>query len=183
MGGGQNYVCDLLTNVHRGLQLPADVSEVELVFGDYLYYHYGCDGFDDRGWGCGYRTLMTLCSWIRGQLKSQESSYSLPPVPSNRRIQEILVEIGDKENDIIGSKQWIGSVEVCVCLCIRLVLMQSMNICNSTLTFTFQDPHFWGEATDAAILQANGWVTWKPLSDFLESSFYNMCLPQITAVR
>ena len=35
------------------------------VSGHYEYWHYGCDGFDDRGWGCGYRTLQTICSWIR----------------------------------------------------------------------------------------------------------------------
>ncbi|XP_069182025.1 ufm1-specific protease 1 isoform X2 [Procambarus clarkii] len=114
MGGGRDYICDLLPNIHRGLQLPPEVSEAYHVVGDYLYYHYGCDGFDDRGWGCGYRTLMTLCSWIRGQLrKSQATSISLPPVPSHHRIQEILVEIGDKEKDFLNSKQWIGSVEVC----------------------------------------------------------------------
>lgn len=55
---------------------------------------------------------MTLCSWLRGQLKLQKTPNDVPPVPSNHHVQEILVEIGDKENDFIGSKQWIGSVEV-----------------------------------------------------------------------
>ena len=31
---------------------------------EYEYWHYLCDGFDDRGWGCGYRTLQTIASWI-----------------------------------------------------------------------------------------------------------------------
>lgn len=31
---------------------------------EYEYWHYLCDGFDDRGWGCGYRTLQTISSWI-----------------------------------------------------------------------------------------------------------------------
>ena len=30
----------------------------------YDYWHYCCDTFDDRGWGCGYRTLQTIASWI-----------------------------------------------------------------------------------------------------------------------
>ena len=30
----------------------------------YDYWHYVCDNFDDRGWGCGYRTLQTIASWI-----------------------------------------------------------------------------------------------------------------------
>ena len=29
----------------------------------YDYWHYVCDNFDDRGWGCGYRTLQTIASW------------------------------------------------------------------------------------------------------------------------
>lgn len=225
MGGGHDYVCDLLPNIHGGLQLPADVSEVYLVVGDYLYYHYGCDGFDDRGWGCGYRTLMTLCSWVRGQLqKSQGSSSSLRAVPSNHHIQEILVEIGDKEENFLNSKQWIGSVEVCHVLdtiynvqCKIIHTRRGKDLCEhiDTLCDHFKtrgspvmmggdtdvsskgivgvcksstdnyllvvDPHFWGEATDAAALQSSEWVKWQPLTDFNESSFYNMCLPQFTA--
>ncbi|KAF2350677.1 Peptidase C78 ubiquitin fold modifier-specific peptidase 1/ 2, partial [Trinorchestia longiramus] len=114
MGGGQDYVCSLLTNPHTGLPLPPDVGSTHLVRGDYLYYHYGCDGFDDRGWGCGYRTLMSLSSWIRGQkLRSSQSSgfSSLAPVPSNRNIQEILAKIQDKPATFAGSNEWIGCVE------------------------------------------------------------------------
>ena len=33
-------------------------------------------------------------------------------IPSIPRIQEVLVAMGDKEREFIGSKQWIGSVEV-----------------------------------------------------------------------
>lgn len=29
-------------------------------------------------------------------------------------------------------------------------------------------------------LQDNGWIKWQNLSDFNHSSFYNICLPQIT---
>ncbi|XP_066980582.1 ufm1-specific protease 1-like isoform X1 [Macrobrachium rosenbergii] len=113
MGGGTDYTTRLLSNVHEGLPLPDNVTDVQLVAGQYLYYHYGCDGFDDRGWGCGYRTLMTLCSWIRDQkIRSVTDPADLHPVPSNRSIQETLVKIGDKESNFIGSRQWIGSVEV-----------------------------------------------------------------------
>ena len=31
---------------------------------DYEYWHYCCDDLNDRGWGCGYRTLQTISSWI-----------------------------------------------------------------------------------------------------------------------
>ena len=37
-------------------------------------------------------------------------------VPSLRKIQEILVEVGDKPQSFIGSKEWIGSFEACIIL-------------------------------------------------------------------
>lgn len=113
MVGGHDYVCSLLSNPHSGLPSPLEAGRTELVKGDYLYYHYGCDGFDDRGWGCGYRTLMTLASWIRGQ-KAQSSDNtlaSLAPVPSNHKVQEILVQIQDKPSSFTGTKEWIGCIE------------------------------------------------------------------------
>ena len=58
----------LLENVHRDIPLPFKVSKEEVIYsvkGDYTYWHYGCDGFDDRGFGCGYRTLQTICSWLK----------------------------------------------------------------------------------------------------------------------
>ena len=47
-GGGRNYTGSLQANVHYGLKTPEDAQETVTVSGDYLYYHYGCDGFDDR---------------------------------------------------------------------------------------------------------------------------------------
>lgn len=81
-----------------------------LVAGRYTYYHYMQDGFDDNGWGCAYRSLQTLCSWFRWQ------GYSEQPVPDHKQIQKYLVDIGDKPSTFIGSKQWIGSTEVSMCL-------------------------------------------------------------------
>ena len=55
----------LLRNVHLNVAVPqGQLVTLETVAGDYEYWHYGCDGFDDRGWGCGYRTLQTIASWI-----------------------------------------------------------------------------------------------------------------------
>ena len=59
----------LLRDVHCDLPLPFDKLEFQQILvirGSYEYWHYGCDGFDDRGFGCGYRTLQTICSWIKG---------------------------------------------------------------------------------------------------------------------
>ena len=69
-----------------------------LLFYFLLYFH--------QGWGCGYRSLQTICSWISQRMKTDAS------IPSIPRIQEVLVAMGDKEREFIGSKQWIGSVEV-----------------------------------------------------------------------
>ena len=48
-----------------------------------LYYHYRCDGHEDSGWGCAYRSLQTLLSNLlfRGYLQR--------PVPTIPEIQEV----------------------------------------------------------------------------------------------
>lgn len=33
----------------------------------YEYYHYGDQNFHDNGWGCAYRALQTLISWLNIQ--------------------------------------------------------------------------------------------------------------------
>lgn len=81
-----------------------------LVDGSYEYYHYMQDKFNDNGWGCAYRSLQTLCSWFR------EQHYVARLPPDHREIQQTLVKIEDKPQHFIGSKQWIGAVEVGKCL-------------------------------------------------------------------
>ncbi|XP_041352365.1 ufm1-specific protease 1-like [Gigantopelta aegis] len=105
---------DLLVNVHEGLKpLGPDVS---MVTGSYQYFHYGCDGQDDRGWGCGYRTLQTICSWIRNKWLEDGKSSSLRDVPSLPDIQAALVAMQDKPDSFCGSKQWIGTFEIFLCI-------------------------------------------------------------------
>lgn len=103
---------NLLQDVHVGLK---DQTEDFICQGKYEYYHYVCDGVDDRGWGCGYRTLQTLCSWVKRNAGTtvREDSCSVPTITE---IQDALVEMNDKEESFRGSKQWIGSFEVCLCL-------------------------------------------------------------------
>ncbi|XP_043933246.1 inactive Ufm1-specific protease 1 isoform X2 [Protopterus annectens] len=106
---------NLVGNVHIGLPLPEEPSSIyrtSLVSGDYHYYHYGCDEVDDRGWGCGYRTLQTICSW----LNLSKCCEAYMPVPALREIQEALVEMEDKPKNFIDSKSWIGSFEIALCL-------------------------------------------------------------------
>ncbi|XP_033101991.1 ufm1-specific protease 1-like [Anneissia japonica] len=211
----------LLKDVHRHsgscFCLPKQTVQAEFICGTYSYYHYGCDGFDDRGWGCGYRTLQTLCSWIQNKEFEREIEASSPP--SLPEIQEALVSMGDKPKKFIGSKDWIGSFEACICIdyfynvpCkvehirnggelknVIPMLKQHFKIIGSPVmmggesdtsskcilgvaegiltSLLILDPHFYGQSTKD-IIQAEGWVKWRPLDSFVESSFYNLCLPQ-----
>ncbi|XP_004840218.1 inactive Ufm1-specific protease 1 [Heterocephalus glaber] len=99
---------ELLQDVHLGLAPPRrSPARLAVLSGHYLYYHYGCDGLDDRGWGCGYRTLQTLCSWPEGQAAG---------VPGLNAVQAALEDMGDKPPRFRGSLSWIGCVEACLCL-------------------------------------------------------------------
>ncbi|GMH16749.1 hypothetical protein Nepgr_018590 [Nepenthes gracilis] len=97
----------LLRDVHTGIP-SSGVSGglVSLIQGSYVYYHYLQEGFDDSGWGCAYRSLQTIISWFRLQ------HYTSVDVPSHREIQEALVDIGDKDPSFIGSREWIGAIEL-----------------------------------------------------------------------
>lgn len=97
----------LLKDVHHGIP-SSGVSggHVSLIQGSYEYYHYLHDGFDDSGWGCAYRSLQTIVSWFKQQ------HYTSIDVPSHREIQQSLVEIGDKDPSFIGSREWIGAIEL-----------------------------------------------------------------------
>ncbi|XP_022693071.1 ufm1-specific protease 2-like isoform X1 [Varroa jacobsoni] len=106
----------LLVNPHAKVKPPARADRVAIVRGNYLYFHYMQEKFDDSGWGCAYRSLQTLSSWFLLQ------GYTDVKIPNHKKIQETLVEIGDKESSFIGSKQWIGSQEV------SFVLNQLMKI-------------------------------------------------------
>lgn len=96
-----------LANVHEGLP-PSGVKggTMRLVSGDYDYFHYMQDKFDDSGWGCAYRSLQTICSWF------QRQHYTARTPPGHREIQTTLVKLGDKTQDFIGSRQWIGAIEL-----------------------------------------------------------------------
>lgn len=41
------------------------------------------DRMDDKGWGCAYRSLQTICSWFRQQ------GYVERPVPTHKDIQQV----------------------------------------------------------------------------------------------
>jgi Peptidase family C78 len=103
---------DGFRDVHLPLIEPksTDVGTKTAVKGHYAYFHYAQDGFDDKGWGCAYRSLQTIISWV------SEQNYFYKEVPSHYQIQKLLVEIGDKPKEFIGSKEWIGAYEVMLIL-------------------------------------------------------------------
>ncbi|KAM4564582.1 ufm1-specific protease 1 [Fundulus diaphanus] len=105
----------LLKNVHTGLPDPlTGPVKRSLVKGDYLYFHYGCDGQDDRGWGCGYRTVQTMASWIHLNRSPVHNPSRI--APSLAQIQRALVTMGDKPGSFSGSREWIGTFEASLML-------------------------------------------------------------------
>lgn len=99
-----------LMDLHRFVPSPGPNYTVSSVKGSYEYYHYGQDGIDDRGWGCAYRSMQTLVSWILRQ------NLNIRQVPTHVEIQRMLVDMMDKPPSFVNSSQWIGAVEISMCL-------------------------------------------------------------------
>ena len=108
----------ILTNPHEGLA-PSGVKRGAPVFvqGTYEYFHYmqrtghGLEHrdarYDDAGWGCAYRSLMSIISWYRCQ------QYTSFRNPTHLEIQKRLVEhCGQPRDELLGKKMWIGSLEL-----------------------------------------------------------------------
>ncbi|CAD8198689.1 unnamed protein product [Paramecium octaurelia] len=97
-----------ILNVHHYLSPKAlDNGKRYFVRGDYVFHHYMQDGFDDKGWGCAYRSFQSVLSWL------MENGYtSKKEIPNHKRIQQILVEMGDKPINFVGTSEWIGAFEV-----------------------------------------------------------------------
>ncbi|KNC54032.1 Ufm1-specific protease 2 [Thecamonas trahens ATCC 50062] len=98
-------ISQVLVDVHTGVRAPKG-TEVACVDGSLAYFHYGVGRVNDAGWGCAYRSLQTLASWL------VLNSYTQARVLSIREIQEVIVAAGGREAEFIGSSQWIGSMEV-----------------------------------------------------------------------
>lgn len=59
------------------------------------------DRFDDSGWGCAYRSLQTIWSWL------QHQHYTREPIPTHREMQQALVDM--------GVQPWVVSERLHVC--------------------------------------------------------------------
>eukprot|EP00069_Balaena_mysticetus_P011876 bmy_00305T0 len=101
------YKDGYVRNPHTYLNSPnIETVVISVVQGIYGYHHYMQDRIDDNGWGCAYRSLQTICSWFKHQ------GYTERSIPTHREIQQALVDAGDKPATFVGSRQWIGSIEV-----------------------------------------------------------------------
>ncbi|XP_071133747.1 ufm1-specific protease 1-like isoform X1 [Mytilus edulis] len=199
-------------NIHLSVNPPG--PHYVTVKEDYLYYHYGCDDVQDQGWGCGYRTLQTLCSWVKFQQKATRD------VPTISEIQKALVEMGDKPKNFDGSREWIGSFEVSICIDFffnvpckivhirsgieledHLVALEShfntfgspimmggdtdnsskciLGVCFKPKSLLILDPHCYDKNPTVDHVIGGGLIKWRMMDTFLESSFYNLCLPQL----
>ena len=111
-------------SISKILEPPSNSHIIRgMVRGDYHYYHYNQDNFNDAGWGCAYRSLQTVISWFILNT-SVGKNLKVPTIPE---IQTILVKLGDKDKKIIGSTDWIGAIEV------NLVLNELLGIDNQIL--------------------------------------------------
>jgi hypothetical protein len=43
-----DYSANLLQNLHEGIKPPTATGTTTSIQGYYQYYHYGCDGFNDK---------------------------------------------------------------------------------------------------------------------------------------
>jgi len=117
-GGGKANagIPGLLRDVHLGLGVSGVKNGVvSLVQGSYEYYHYmqwtghgqSPKPYDDNGWGCAYRSLMSIISWFR----LQRYTYYLNP--THYEIQKHLVDhCGQSKDELLGKKQWLGSQDL-----------------------------------------------------------------------
>lgn len=205
----------LLKNVHTPLS-QHNYGKTLLTKEVYDYYHYCCDQTKDAGFGCGYRTIQSICSMLKNKLGKGD-------VPSIENIQEILVKIGDKPQTIIGSREWIGTVEASYIFdelfnipsylihvpsgekiasktkeiadyfttqgglifmggdCDAAAKMiAGINVADDDkISLLIVDPHYQGTPKSANDLIQEGFVRWYAEEEFLEASFYNLCLPKI----
>jgi hypothetical protein len=134
-GGGAGGIPGILRDVHLGLG-PSGLAggAVSMVQGSYEYYHYlqptghgqKPGKYDDNGWGCAYRSLMSIISWYRLQ------KYTSFANPTHYEIQKTLVQhCGQDADDLLGKKKWLGSFDLSLFLEHALGVQCKTISCNS----------------------------------------------------
>ena len=179
-----------------------------LVASPLRYYHYNVDGFNDCGWGCGYRTVQTILSWL--------SNDQLPPsIPEMQTVMQVTTAHG-----WIGVQEAIQVLDILHGVTVEVIPLAhgsevarhlprladhfdkgggpimvggGGDVYSKTVvgvrdihdpmcaTLLILDPHYEGSSSlagDIATLKREGWVAWKPLSILSDRSFYNLALPR-----
>jgi hypothetical protein len=184
-----------------------ETSGAQLCAGALRYFHYRCDGFEDGGWGCGYRTVQSMLSWLAPHA----------PPPSIPQMQALLGNTSDP-------RAWIGVTEAVALLDIvhgatvevlplssgahlpkhvarlaahfergggPIMVGGGTDVYSKTVVgvrhagdaaeLLVLDPHYAGTAAcdgSTSELRAAGWAAWRPLSILSPGSFYNLALPR-----
>ena len=157
--------------------------------------------------------MQTILSWL------SHNKDSTVKVLSTREIQKKLIEIGDKEESFLNSKDWIGSVEVGFIIdslfdvpCKIVHIANGRDLKDKSLSVLKEhfdrhgspvmmggnvdaaskgvfgvkedsllivDPHYYGKkGPNCGDLVNRGYLGWKKWEEFIDSSFYNLCIPQ-----
>ena len=69
---------ELIVNIHNYCLREDEWKKGVFVKGNYFYYHYNQQGFADKGWGCAYRSLQTLCSFF---VLNHYAELRIPTIP------------------------------------------------------------------------------------------------------
>jgi hypothetical protein len=172
----------------------ADGWRVATVRGPFDYRHYRDDGFDDSGWGCGYRSLQTILSWYRlghlaqgglsgdaqGGFNGDAQGGCSGDVPSGREVPGLMPQLlAHFESQ--GAPAMIGGSTDPYSKTLLGVAVFKDDTRRPFLLIA--DPHFElraGEDAAAARARAlaDGWVDSKSTGDLSVGSFYNIALPQ-----
>ncbi|KAI8420258.1 hypothetical protein MSG28_008799, partial [Choristoneura fumiferana] len=121
------------------------------------------------GWGCGYRTLQTLCSWMNSNYHRNGS------VPSIQAIQETLVELEDKPRDDLntivdtlkshfekfGSPIMMGGDVDCSSKGIM-----GIHVDHAGVSLLVVDPHYVGKEQTREFLQNKSWLQFVRLDGY-----------------
>lgn len=94
-------------------------------------------------------------------------------VPSGKGLIDQVDNI-KRHLERFGSPIMMGGDRDCSSKCIV-----GLHVGNASVYLLIVDPHFVGKARGAEYLSRDRWVKWQSLDDFVDSSFYNLCLPQL----
>ncbi|XP_055316574.1 probable Ufm1-specific protease 1 isoform X1 [Sitodiplosis mosellana] len=217
---------DLLQIVPSEIPRPSKHGKSYFSKGDFKYFHYCCDNYNDVGWGCAYRTLQSMCSWIAKNRNAMDVDANhhigTNDIPSIEEIQQTLVNINDKPPEFLNSTDWLGALEIFYvidtlydisCRIQHIPSCHDIKKYSNILKFYFEnfgglvmmggdldasskmiagihivdndayllvvDPHYVGVPKSVDDLIDQGYIRWQHTSDFVDSSFYNLCLPQL----